>query len=218
MQIITAIVGLGLLMWVEPANAQRTQTQIPFRLTVGVHDHETVSPDRVDKILEEASKVLKKCNVVLTRKGSVGKFTAPNTAPHQEGLIKNRRDRDAVHKVEFDFKVVETPFFFCRGIENEAVMGCAFDPPPPPAKQLPQHQSMIVGNTSDLKLTAKIWAHEFGHRRGLSHRNEKNALMACKVERENDEISQHECDCIRKGPQFCTDPVEPARPCGEDVR
>ena len=86
----------------------------------------------------------------------------------RKDLSKDRRDRDAVHKVNFDFKVVETPFFFCRGIENEAVMGCAFDPPPPPAEQRPQHQSMIVGNTSDLKLTAKIWAHEFGRQEGFS--------------------------------------------------
>ena len=166
MQIIIAIVCVGLLMWADTANAQRPQPQITFRLTVGVHDHETVSADRINEILKEASKVLSKCNVILKRKGAVGSM-APNTVPHQEGLIKDRRDRDAVHKVNFDFKVVETPFFFCRGIENEAVMGCAFDPPAT-GEQRPQHQSMIVGNTSDLKLTAKIWAHEFWTQEGFS--------------------------------------------------
>ena len=43
-------------------------------------------------------------------------------------------------------------------------------------------------NTGDLKLPRR-YGRTNGQRRGLSHRNEKNALMACKVERDNDEIS-----------------------------
>ena len=40
-----------------------------------------VSRNDIDNILTEASKVLKKCNVVLKRKDSVGKFTSPNPDP-----------------------------------------------------------------------------------------------------------------------------------------
>lgn len=214
MQIIIAIVCLGLLTWVEPASAQRRQPQIPFQLTVAVHDHERVSADRVDEILKEASKVLSKCNVILKRKGSVGAFMEPNTAPNREELIDTEDERDAVHKVNFDFKVVKAPFFFCRGIKNEAVMGCAFDPLP--GEQRPQRKSMIVSNHPNLKLSGKIWAHEFGHRRGLAHRNEGHALMRCFVKPQNDEISDHECDCIRNGPVSCGDPVEALTACDED--
>ena len=111
MQIIIAIVCLGLLMWADTANAQSPQPQITFRLTVGVHDHERVSPARVKAILKEASNVLNKCNVKLKLKGAVGSFMAPNTVPNKELLIDKKSERDAVHKVNFDFKVVEAPFF-----------------------------------------------------------------------------------------------------------
>ena len=148
----------------------------------------------------------------LKLKGSVGTFIAPNTEPDQEGLIKTKDHRDAVHRENFDIKVVEIPFFFCRGIPDEFVMGCSFDPLP--NAQVPQRQSMIAGNARrSLKLTGKIWAHEFGHKSGLSHRNEAKALMNCKVEPQNDRITDHECDCIRGGPVSCGDPLEPPTPC-----
>jgi hypothetical protein len=150
---------------------------------------------------------LKKCNVALKRKGSVGTFASPNA----EGNISNPTQRDAVHRVNFDIKVVQF-VDFCR-VDQVGQVGCAWDPPPPPAKQIPRHQSMIVsdliGNT---KLTGMIWAHEFGHRTGLPHRGQKKALMACKVE--GRQINQKECNCLRGGPGFCTDPPEPAQLCG----
>lgn len=226
MKIIIAMACLGFLMWLEPANAQqRPQPQIPFELTVGVHEKATLGAsgvelgNRVDEILKRASKVLRKCNVVLKRKGPVGTVSAPNTAgligitfshPNNPTEVRKAADeRDAVHRENFDIKVVATPFFFCLGpppdappgAEPETVMGCSFDPPP--AEEVPQRRSMIVGNKSDLKFTATVWAHEFGHKRGLSHRNEARALMNCKVERENGRINNHECKCIREG---CNEP------------
>ena len=214
MQIIITIVCLGLLMWVEPANAQRPQPQRTFRLTVGVHDHERerVSTARVKAILKEASNVLNKCNVKLKLKGAVGSFMAPNTVPNKELLIDKKSERDAVHKVNFVVKVVEGPFFYCRG--RQTVWGCSFDPLP--GRQRPQRKSMIVSNPPNIKLAGKVWAHEFGHKSGLKHRNEGHALMRCLVKPANDEINDHECDCIRNGPGSCGDPVEPQTACDED--
>jgi hypothetical protein len=236
MQIIIAIACLGLLMWVEPANAQRRpQPQIPFELTVGAHKkamlgaNEVEIGNRVDEILKRASKVLRKCNVVLKRKGPVGTVSAPNDAgliginffhPNDPTAVRQAaRERDAVHREDFDIKVVATPFFFCLGPppdEKEIADGCAFDPLP--NEEVPQRRSMIVGNKrSDLKFTATVWAHEFGHKRGLSHRNEAKALMNCKVERENSRINDHECKCIREGPGVCNEP--PTRcPSDDDFR
>jgi hypothetical protein len=207
MQIIIAIVCLGLLMRVEPANAQDTKT---YELTVGHHEALTLRSDRVDDILAEASKVLQKCNVILKRKGSVGTFRSPN----QDARVTTDTERDAVHRENFDLKVVRVPFDFCRIRDVAAFFGCAWDPPPPPQDERPQHRSIIAGVSRDnLKHTGVTWAHEFGHKQGLPHRNERKALMRCKVEVENVELNEKECECLRRGTGHCNDPPEPPTQC-----
>ena len=98
MKIIMAVVSLGLLMSVEPVNAQDTKI---YEFTVGRHEaiSRAVSRNDIDNILTEASKVLQKCNVVLKRKDSVGTFTSPN--PDPDARINSKTDRDAVHQGEF---------------------------------------------------------------------------------------------------------------------
>jgi hypothetical protein len=202
---VVAIVCLGLLNWIEPAGAQGTKT---YSLTVGRHHSVSMSDEKADKILAEASKVLHKCNVVLKRNGPVRTFESS----HTPATIRNRATRDAVFREDFDVKVVKLFIRFCR-VRQTGQVGCAWDPPPPPAEQLPRHRSIIVADLPDpdIELAGKIWAHEFGHRTGLPHRDDRNALMACKVK--DAEIDQEECDCFRGGPGSCDREPEPATQC-----
>jgi hypothetical protein len=55
MRTIIAIACLGLLLWVEPAGAQKT-----YSLTVSRHPDVALSAADVDKILADASKMLQK--------------------------------------------------------------------------------------------------------------------------------------------------------------
>jgi hypothetical protein len=206
-QIIIAIVCLGLLIWVDPGSAQQIRT---YSLTIGHHHKVALSADKVDEILAEASKVLKKCNVVLKRKGSVGTFASPNA----DGTISKASERDAVHRENFDIKIAPQLIDFCR-VDQLGQVGCAWDPPRPPAKQIPQHRSIIVTTLTDTKRVGMILAHEFGHRTGLPHRSDTNALMACEVKVDGGQISPKECKCFRGGPGSCPDdPPEPAGKCG----
>jgi hypothetical protein len=207
MKIIVAVAWLGLLTWAEPAGAQNTRT---YSLTIGRHKSVALTNDDADKILAEASKALRKCNVVFKRQGAVGTFNSSKTPAH----IETAADRDAVNKESFDIKVVAFPIDFCR--VSQMHQGCAWDPPPSPARQLPQRRSIIVTDLTVPKIAGRVWAHEFGHRTGLPHRTEKTALMACSVPMgsESGELNEHECKCFRGGPGSCNDPIETAELCG----
>lgn len=206
-KIAIAAAWLGLLTWAGPVVATEVRT---FSLTVGHHKSIDLDEDKVDEIMAAASKVLKKCNVVLKRKGRVGTFASSKTP----SKIEDAADRDAVHRENFDIKVVDLPIDFCR--VSQMHEGCAWDPPPPPAKQAPRHRSMILSDISNAKMAGMIWAHEFGHRTGLSHRSgNRNALMSCRVplQLEQPALSDHECKCVRGGPGSCDDPIETAQQC-----
>jgi hypothetical protein len=204
-KVAIAAAWLGLLMWAGPAVAAEI---LPIPLTVGHHRSIHLSDDKVDEILAAASKVLKKCNVVLKREGRVGTF-ASSRAPSK---IEDAADRDAVHHENFDIKVVDLPINFCR--VSQMHEGCAFDPAP--GKDVAQHKSMIVSDIANAKMAGMIWAHEFGHKRGLTHRSgDRKALMSCRVPIQLDEpeISDHECKCFREGAAACGDTAEPAQLC-----
>ncbi|WP_068013886.1 hypothetical protein [Rhodoplanes sp. Z2-YC6860] len=204
-KIAVAAAWLGLLMWAGPAVAVEAD---PIPLTVGHHRSIHLSDDKVDEILAAASKVLKKCNVVLKRRGHVRAFESSRTP----SKIEDAADRDAVHRENFDIKVVDLPINFCR--VSQMHEGCAFDPAP--GEDAAQHKSMIVSDIANAKMAGMIWAHEFGHMRGLTHRSgDRKALMACRVPLQLDEpeISDHECKCFREGPASCGDTAEPAQLC-----
>jgi hypothetical protein len=201
MQIILVILCLGLVVWVGPANAE--QSRRTFSLTVGFHK----KVDRhyeIDKIFEAASSVLEQCNVVIKREGDIGTFSAPN----DKGEVGGARERDAVHRVNFDIKVVKD-MTFCRGEQLLGLSGCSWDPLPNKLPETPQRRSIIVTELpEDLKVAGRVLAHEFGHFTGLPHRDQPNALMVtCAVGKpENVQINNMECGCFRGGRASCNLP------------
>jgi Matrixin len=209
MPIIIAIACLGLLIWVEPAGAQTTHL-----LSVSHHRDITLSEDDVDKILAKASEVLEKnsCNATFKRKGSIRTFASSSTP----ATIETSDDRDAVHSENSDVKVVKA-IKFCRDNRDKGSdhAGCAWDPPR--QGQRPQHRSMIVIPQPNTRLAGMVWAHEFGHRTGLWHRSEADALMTiCPLDLDRvvhqDKVNRIECNCFLGGPGSCS-PPEPQAEC-----
>jgi hypothetical protein len=199
MRTIIAVVCLALLMWVEPASAQKT-----YSLQVSRHESVALSADEVDEILADMSKILQKdsahvsppnnvrCNVTFKRKGPVATFGSPN----RQGIIDTRADRDAVHREDADVKVVNE-INFCRG-EPAKFAGCAW--PPPLGRR-----SMIVVRNPPAPFPGILWAHEFGHRTGLRHRSDALALMTiCDLKGNQVQVTQDECNCFLSGPGSCT--------------
>jgi hypothetical protein len=221
MQMIMAILSLALLMLVDEASAQSTYS-------VSVSRHASVpalSEAEVEKILEEASKMLQKnsvsngdtdvaCNVTFSLTGPVRTFGSAGTSTN----IVDEQHRDSVHKedsdvagVDFHVKVVEE-IMFCRPNLAGPFNGCAFPP---------DFRSIIVVHPSKhLDAPPKplkypdhlLWAHEFGHLTGLGHRHSSSALMtSCSVAQlasvTRVQVNKEECRCLLGGLGFCPLPA-----------
>lgn len=202
------IVYLGLLLWVEPATA------IEFSLRVSIHKElKPPTPKEVQSILNRASTstvLQQRCGVQFKLDGPIEPFTSERTPKD----ILGPGDLEAVHSEPAHVKIVRR-IQFCKG--EPPFQGCAFRP----NVSLPK--TMIVVRNPDIIASdiPILWAHEFGHTRGLHHRvDDRRALMtACKIKSFRTQITQEECTCFREGPAGCgiQAPAEEP-PCNEGQR
>jgi len=196
MQVTAVTLCLGVLLWVEPASAEKE-----YPLKVAVHrDVRPLTQKSIEKILAGASDLLKKnrgykCDVKFTLDGSVETFAS---AP---SLITDAASLEAVHSVPADVKVVQT-IKFCKGrYDKDGFIGCAWRPEGRP-------KTVIVTRLVAVDLRPILWAHEFGHVTGLQHRIDDNsALMTpCPQQLNTDRINRDECRCFLAGPGGCPMP------------
>jgi hypothetical protein len=204
MQNIIPIVCLALLLWAEPASAQQVHS-----LKVSIHkDVPRLTKEQVDEALERASKLLKEpgnqCNVTLKRDGPVETFEF-DSAPKN---IRNLDDLDAVHRVPADVKMVES-IHFCMGrYSKEGWWGCSWRPEGLP-KTVIVVRGMRPGPVVGRDSRHLLWAHEFGHTKGLHHRiDDDHALMTpCAIGALTRRITNDECSCFKDGPGGCPIPA-----------
>lgn len=213
MQIILAILSVALLMLIDEASAQSTYSVSVSRDA----NVPALNEEQVRKILEDASKMLRKnsvdngdadvaCDVTFKLKGPVRTFGTVGISPN----IVDTQHRDAVHKVDsdvtdvdFHVKVVKE-IGFCRptpGLSDGSgsFNGCAFPI---------EFHSIIVVPPGELPDDHILWAHEFGHLTGLPHRQSSCALMtSCSVAHLESfarvRVTKEECRCLRGGMGSC---------------
>jgi hypothetical protein len=196
MKNILTIVFVGMLIWSTPAGAQKT-----YSLTVSVHkDVAELKRDEVEAILQRASQIMQsaRCPVTFTLDGDVDRFDVPGLSG---GNITSPDQRDAVHNVKANVKIVDT-IKWCTRLSNFS--GCGF-----PTNQPSGPPSISIILTRNQASLANLWAHEMGHRMGLSHRRglDRTFLMtACAVESRSVKLSKKECRCFLDGPLSCGTP------------
>ena len=193
MKTILTIVFAGLLIWPAPAGSKT------YSLTVSVHkDVADLTRNEAKAILKRASRIMRtaQCNVRFTLDGDIGRFDVPDTKQ-----ITTEAQRDAVHNVKANVKIVDKiGFCFAPG----EFRGCAFPTEKPPGP--PGISIILTRNEASL---ANRWAHEVGHRMGLSHRqgrDKKPLMTACAVEPQSVKLNRNECKCFLEGPLSCGKP------------
>jgi hypothetical protein len=140
-----------------------------------------------DTILGDASTVLQTndgagdvaCRVRLQRNGDVGTFGTG------DGSIDTQAEFNAVNGLPGHVKVVNQ-INWCGAILPN-VIGCA----PVPGTSL-----VVVRFTAGLE--GILWAHEFGHNKGLNHRADANAVMNGTINANRRRITSEECTAYRQ--------------------
>ena len=114
------------------------------------------------------------CDVGFVRDGVIDSFPVPN-------VILSENDFIAAAAGRSDVMVVER-INWC-GARGSNIAGCTWL-----GVSIVQRSAHYPG---------KVWAHEFGHRKGLGHRSVRNALMNESVSSTSRRVSQEECDAYR---------------------
>jgi len=189
MRICNAVLLFTLLLWVDPAGAQKE-----YSLTVSIHKEvRPLSEKSVEKIFARASDLLRRngCDVKFKLDGPIQTFTS---APAH---IKDASGLEAVHSVAADIKIVKKINFCVGKYDKVGFIGCSWRPERRP-KTVIVTTGPRVGNLHHI-----LWAHEFGHTTGLMHRideNEEALMTPCDIQAFSRVVDEHECRHFLAGP------------------
>jgi hypothetical protein len=120
------------------------------------------------------------CDVsALSRNGDVSTFTTGN------GIVNSQSDFNTIIGLAGFTKVVNQ-INWCGTISPNWI-GCT----PTPGSSM-----LVVRYTANQE--GILWAHEYGHSRGLNHRNDSDAIMNPVIGTNRTKVNQTECDSYRK--------------------
>ena len=136
----------------------------------------------VAQILRDASTVLRvadstidvECNVTLVRNGPVSTFSVG------DGIITTGDELEEAMDSRGNVAVVNV-LMWCDGFDA-TVIGCG---------ETPGESFVVEADTGNADI---VWTHEYGHNKGLNHRNAPDAVMNGTLAANRREVNQNECD------------------------
>ncbi len=151
------------------------------------HESADIGEARADQILADATLLLQAwdgpgddtCPTGLTRKGPVTVFS------DGDGSVDSEKELDEVIAAPGRIKVVKS-INWCNGIAPD-IKGCTR-----------LGGKGVVVTRAAIHQEGVIWAHEFGHSKGLPHRDADGALMDPKLATLHRRVNKGECDALRK--------------------
>ena len=146
----------------------------------------TLTNADADRILTDATAILWRdngisdvaCSVRLLRNGNVTVFANGN------GVINSQADFNAINGLPGRVKVVNQ-INWCGGLIPN-VIGCA---------PVPGTSQIVVRFTANQE--GILWAHEYGHTRGLGHRNDATAIMNGTIGVTRTDVNSNECNAFK---------------------
>jgi hypothetical protein len=185
--------------------AATSVSTVTHNVTVKRYDAVSYTQKRVDDALSNASDALKKvdaagdisADVVLKRSGALG------TTDVGTGTISSQQDFDALFDASSpaknrDVRIV-VAINWCGKVRS--FIGCA---------DIAGHRMVVVPKAADME--GPLWAHEFGHTKGLHHRDATFAVMCPTVTKDSRRLIADEARAY-ESPSAVTPPApEPAEP------
>jgi hypothetical protein len=176
-------------VWVYTLCDKAGPTGITHQVQVRRYTTSSLTNTEADAILADATTVLQTndgsgdvaCATVWVRDGNVTTFTTG------DGSIDSSTEFNAVIGLTGQIKVVNA-INWCGGLIPN-VIGCA---------PVPGNSLAVVRFTSSQE--GILWAHEYGHNKGLSHRNDVNAVMNPTIGSTRRRVNQTECNAYRTLP------------------
>jgi Matrixin len=192
-----------LLMWCVFAVPSNCYAQ---GLQVSRNDQSSLSDAEAMRCLTDASNVLQKkdgpndvsCRVSLTLAGTVLIDPAPSPAD-----VYTEGDFDQVCLRPGYVHVVNT-INYCGGSTQPGIIGCSKAP----------GKCMIVVRLDSIDAPDEegiLWAHEFGHTKGLAHRQDERAIMNPYIGATEREVNKAEC-ALFLSPAAAVQNIAPANP------
>jgi hypothetical protein len=161
-------------------------------LSIMRHETASLTNAAADAILADATNVLQTndgpddntCLVHFVRKGNVGIFGVG------DGSIDSQGEFDKFYALNLVTKTkvfVVNQLNFCNGTINPIVIGCS-----------PMPGDFQVVERFTTKEEGILWAHEYGHTRGLKHRNDSAAVMNPTIALSRRRVNSDECAAFHK--------------------
>ncbi len=155
---------------------------INYDLRIDRHVNVELGNARADQILVEMQNIINlddgpgdvSCPVNFSRNGDVNPFSTGS------GIINSQEDFMAVNSLPGQIKVVNQ-INWCGGIAPN-IIGCA----PVPGN------SMVVTRFEESQ-EGILWLHEFGHNKGLNHRDEDDVVMKGVIGNTHKRVNLEEC-------------------------
>lgn len=184
---IPRLVSLGLVIVVLSwQGCTNSNNQVSYDLQVSRFTTTTLTNARADAIIGDMGPILQNvdsagdvaCNVAFSRNGPVTTFSTGT------GVINSQADFQAVNSLPGQIKVVNQ-INWCGGLAPN-IIGCA---------PVPGNSLVVIRFT--LNQEGILWVHEFGHNKGLNHRNGVDLVMNPFIGTTQRGVNQAECNAYR---------------------